>query len=244
MLAATLGLMAGPVWAGMGVPLPTPLTKDQLPHSETIKGLHPWLDERLQALSFFVAAVLVSAWVARGLWNLCRRDWPSLRRMSYRGALLATILWGLMSVVVLTMISGARELMTPGAWQKSGWTYRLAQTSPPAAEPRFRNLRRAKLEELRLELLKIAAMNEGRFPDDESKIGASLEIPANPGFQFLYRPGQQASAASASILVFEPELGDEERFVLLASGMIGSMRTSELEAALAPSSSVSNRAAP
>ena len=29
--------------------------------------------------------------------------------------------------VVLAMISGARELMTPGAWEKHGATYRLKE---------------------------------------------------------------------------------------------------------------------
>ncbi len=36
------------------------------------------------------------------------------------------IIWGLLFVLVLTMISGARELMTPGAWEKEGFTYVLA----------------------------------------------------------------------------------------------------------------------
>lgn len=36
------------------------------------------------------------------------------------------VLWGLLFIVVLAMISGARELMTPGAWEKQGATYRLA----------------------------------------------------------------------------------------------------------------------
>jgi hypothetical protein len=34
-------------------------------------------------------------------------------------------LWGLLFLLILTMISGARELMTPGAWEKHGSTYEL-----------------------------------------------------------------------------------------------------------------------
>ena len=30
--------------------------------------------------------------------------------------------------IVLTMISGARELMTPGAWERNGVTYRLSES--------------------------------------------------------------------------------------------------------------------
>ncbi len=37
------------------------------------------------------------------------------------------VLWGLLFTVVLAMISGARELMTPGAWEKQGATYRLKE---------------------------------------------------------------------------------------------------------------------
>ena len=35
------------------------------------------------------------------------------------------VVWGSLFVLVLTMISGARELMTPGAWKKDGITYVL-----------------------------------------------------------------------------------------------------------------------
>ena len=37
----------------------------------------------------------------------------------------AVVLWGLLFMLVLTMISGARELLTPGAWEKKGATYQL-----------------------------------------------------------------------------------------------------------------------
>jgi hypothetical protein len=33
------------------------------------------------------------------------------------------------------MISGARELMTPGAWEKQGVTYRLADQAEAKAPP-------------------------------------------------------------------------------------------------------------
>jgi hypothetical protein len=227
-----LGLLAtAPVWAGMPSPLPTPFTQDAFPHSET---LSPWVDERLQAVSFFVVVVLVCAWGVRGLWSGLRRDWPRLPALSYRGALLATLLWGLVFVVVLTMISGARELMTPGAWQKSGWTYQLANDAKNAPEPHFRSLRRAQLEQLRLALLQYAVTHQGSYPAMTSDIETSWRIPAHPGFEFLYR---RADTDGAQVLVFEPEIGDEERFVLLVNGMIGTMRTAELEAALVGKSS-------
>jgi hypothetical protein len=229
LLAALFGLMADPVWAGMPSPLPTPYTKDAFPHSD---ALAPWVDERLQAVSFFVVSVLVCAWLLRGLWSLLRRDWPALPALSYRGALVGTVLWGLLFVVVLTMISGARELMTPGAWRKSAWTYRLEEDVRRSTEPHFRIERRERLEALRLVLLKYAATHAGEYPARPADLEESWAIPAHPGFDFLYRPGLRADDEAARILAFEPEIGDEDRFVLLANGMIGTMRTPELESAL------------
>ena len=210
--------------AGMPSPLPTPFTADKFPH---VPQLSPWIDERLQALSFFIVTLLCVALLVRWLWNLARHDWPSLPILSYRSAVVATVLWGLVSIVVLTMISGARELMTPGAWKKQGWTYRLEQHSP--SEPHFRIQRRERLEALRLTLLQYAVTHSGQYPASKTDVNESWAIPAHPGFEFAYQPGQ----TSSHVLVYEPELGDPERFVLLASGMIGSMRTPELDAALA-----------
>ena len=80
---------------------------------------------RLDTISFFIALLLVLALVVKGLWNYLGRDFTKLPRMTYRKALAAVTLWGLLFLLVLTMISGARELMTPGAWEKQGATYRL-----------------------------------------------------------------------------------------------------------------------
>ncbi len=60
-----------------------------------------------------------------GLWNFVARDSGWLPRISLARAICVVLLWGSLFVVVLTMISGARELLTPGAWQKNGVTYQL-----------------------------------------------------------------------------------------------------------------------
>jgi hypothetical protein len=80
---------------------------------------------RLQSISLFLVILLLCAWGVQALWNYLRRDFPRLPRMSYGRALAVMSLWGLIFVIVLTMISGARELLTPGAWEKDGMTYRL-----------------------------------------------------------------------------------------------------------------------
>ena len=85
---------------------------------------------RIEVLSFFLAGYIVLAVVYRLLWNSLARDFPKLPRLSYRGALGMLAVCGLFIYVVLTMISGARELLTPGAWARSGVLYKIRE---PAA---------------------------------------------------------------------------------------------------------------
>lgn len=80
---------------------------------------------RFDSISFFLVLLLLLAWLVQLLWNLLGRDFRKLPRLSYPRALAAVTLWGLIFLLVLTMISGARELLTPGAWEKQGATYRL-----------------------------------------------------------------------------------------------------------------------
>src|SRR5262245_37003631 len=68
---------------------------------------------RLQTLSFFLVGFLFCAWLIQRLWNWLRKDFTSLPRLSYGKAVGLVGLWGLVFILVLTMISGARELMTP-----------------------------------------------------------------------------------------------------------------------------------
>lgn len=80
---------------------------------------------RLDSISFFLGVLLLCAWGVKAIWNALAKDFPRLPRMTYGRAIGVMTLWGLLFVIVLTMISGARELMTPGAWEKQGATYRL-----------------------------------------------------------------------------------------------------------------------
>ena len=81
---------------------------------------------RLSAISFFVALLLLAAWGFKHLWNYVRRDFGRMPYLSYRMSLAAVLLLGILFNIVLLMIAGTRELMTPGAWEKSGITYKLA----------------------------------------------------------------------------------------------------------------------
>ena len=188
---------------------------------------------QIQAISFFVAVFLLSGWLVKGLGNLARRDFPMLPVFSYGRSLALVTLWGLAFVVVLTMISGARELMTPGAWRKQGWTYALANARPAETTSR-REARQRGLEQLRTALWQYAAMHRGKFPGaDEPSIETALwDIPGWPGLKFLAVPECRAES-TGRLFVFEPDAEGDERLVLLTNGFIGTMRTAEIKQSLA-----------
>jgi hypothetical protein len=122
-LFTVAALSPGLVLAGMPSPLPTQVDR--------ILRLNESALERLQAISFFLLVFLLCAAAVAVLWNYVRRDFPVMPRLTYGKAVAGVFLWGMLFIIVLTMISGARELMTPGAWEKQGFTYRL--TDQPAA---------------------------------------------------------------------------------------------------------------
>lgn len=80
---------------------------------------------RVEVISFFLVVLLVSAGLVQVLWNYLRRGFERLPRLTYGKAVGLVVLWGLLFVIVLLMISGARKLMTPGAWERDGAVYRL-----------------------------------------------------------------------------------------------------------------------
>lgn len=234
--ACLYGLAASSATAGMWSPLPTRWTAT----SEQPSGIFSFGAEDaapfLQAISFFLAIVLVSAWIVQGLWRLLRQDLTWLPVLNYRRSLGLVVLWGLLFIVVLTMIAGARELMTPGAWRTQGWTYKLASAKPDsyASEPKSNEQIRQALEKLRQALWHYAATHAGKFPaPDHAAIDQSLwEIPGWPGQRFLYVAERHATSAG-QLLVYSPELGDDERAVLMTNGMIGHMRAAEIHQDLA-----------
>jgi hypothetical protein len=224
-----VGLLAGsllclapaPALAGMPAPLPT--------DPDQVLRLNEPVRFRLQAISFFLAGLLLCALAVRLLWNYLASDFPRLPRLSFGKALAGVLLWGLLFVVVLTMISGARELMTPGAWEKQGFTYKLKQPSAPA-EPSPLALRRQQLERLKGALWHFAATHKGRFPSagEMGQVPADLwNVPDSGGLRYLYVPGLSADS-SPTPLAWEPELDPEQRLVLRTSGEIVSLRSSDI----------------
>src|SRR5262249_13988181 len=168
---AALLLLSRPPTASAGMPAPLPTNVERY----LIWRMNDSILARVQAISFFVVALLVCTAIVRWLWNYLQKDFPKLPRLSYGKALAAVLLWGLLFFIVLTMISGARELMTPGAWQKQGFTYKLTPQSAPA-EPSPLELRKQHLERLRTALWHFAATHNGHFPSDGEKALIPAEL--------------------------------------------------------------------
>jgi hypothetical protein len=191
---------------------------------------------RIQTISFFLAGFLLSSWLLQLLWNRLGRDFAWLPRLSYGKAVGVVTLWGLLFLLVLTMISGARELLTPGAWEKQGATYRLTQgPTSTSNEDSSERVRQEKLERLRQALWQYAQAHQGRFPSDRSDPWISREVwqvPDASEMRYVYVPGRKADDGIAP-LVYEPDLFGVNRLVLYTNGEIRSVHGDELASATA-----------
>ena len=186
---------------------------------------------RLQTLSFFLLCLLGCAWVVQRIWNSLAKEFPRLPRLDYRKALGLLTLWGLLFVLILTMISGARELMTPGAWKKVGYTYKLDEDKPPATAPVPREAeRRQTLDRLRIALWTYARNHGDHFPAAEARSAIPEEawrMPDASGMHYRYVPGLVPDVGHA-VLAYEPALFGERRMVLRTDGQIVLMSPDEL----------------
>jgi hypothetical protein len=227
--AACLVLVQAPlVTAGMASPLPT---RDSL---AKVFRLNESAVVQFQAISFFLLAILLAAWGIKLLWNYLQRDFPKIPRLSFMKALGVVLLWGLLFIIVLAMIGGARELMTPGAWEKQGFTYKLVKEPPSKSIANLETVRRQHLELLRTSLWQFAATHMGHFPSKEemTSIPKELwEIPGSGGSLYIYHPGKSAGHNS-DILLFEPEIDSDQCFVLRINGDILMQRTTEIKEAV------------
>jgi len=210
--------------AGMPAPLPV--------HPEQVLRLDASAATRFETISFFIAVLLLCAWAVKGLWNFLQKDFASLPRLTFGRSLSGVVLWGLLFIIVLTMISGARELMTPGAWEKQGWTYRLTGSALASHEADAVSKRKQSLERLRTALWQFAALHNGKFPSEgqAGHIAADLwAVPDAPGLRYVYNSGLSAAHAPA-LLAFEPELDPKARWVLYSNGDIVSLGSEEINA--------------
>ena len=135
------------------------------------------------------------------------------------------------------MISGARELMTPGAWRKQGLTYKLVEDEPaPRPSTSEHELeRRGALDRLCAALWTYARHHAGKFPQTSTppEIPDELWIVPDPSrMRYRYTGGLVADQGKKP-LAYEPGIFGKDRFVLLTSGEIVRMTANELRAAVA-----------
>jgi hypothetical protein len=192
---------------------------------------------RLETLSFFLLVFFISAKVIQMLWNGLGKDFPRLPRLSYGRAVGLVAVWGLLFLVVLTMISGARELLTPGAWEKVGFTYKLAgpKDDPATSGPPTKATRRERLERLREALWAYARSHDGKLPAGPTDPDIAAEFwqaPDPSGVPYCYAAGQTPHHG-ARPLAWEPRIFGDGQLTLFTSGEIRRMATEELERALA-----------
>ena len=192
---------------------------------------------RLQAISFFGVCLLGFAAVVQRIWNGLRADLPILPRLSFGKAVGLITLWGLLFMVVLTMISGARELMTPGAWEKKGWTSQLIQETPTAAEQEATD-RYQVMVRFRAALTKYEISHDHKYPlpgvEAEQAIRKDLWLsPYANGQPLIYRGGKPPSREIRSYYItpvaYEPASFGSDRLVLGDDGDILWMPIDQIE---------------
>lgn len=191
--------------------------------------LSDFAEMRLELISVFLFGILVSAFVVKSTWNGFRKDFTSLPEISYGKSFSLVCLWGLLFVIVLTMISGARELMTPGAWIKKGNTYALnseAVTAPadtPPVTDEVTNARRQMNLELMWEILKEdGVLKQETFPEKGEQLPIPQrmwEVPETRGLKYVYVPSLGDDHGSR-VLLAEPEFFENGRYVLWKEGQI------------------------
>jgi hypothetical protein len=188
---------------------------------------------RMQTISFFALIFLLSAFAIMKLWNYLRADFPKLPLLSYKKSLALTALWGLLFVIVLTMISGARELMTPGAWVKRGSTYTLTDTEGKDTKERRRKV---DMENLKNALWIYAQQHNGQFPPHDLVPEISPEIwqcSAAGQTRFIYRAGWKLNEGNA-ILAYEPYFNEDSRYLLRTDGSLELLNNQQFQDAAYP----------
>ncbi len=189
----------------------------------TVYGLRDVVRLRLEEISFFIALLIVSSLAFQFLWNFAFKGFSALPRLGFRQALCLALLFGLGTLLILTMISGIREVLTPGAWRKQGTSYRL---NDPAQEP----ARRRSLEHLRAALFDYARTHDGNFPahDFVPEIAEKFwESPDQAGSHYVYSGGLTTNDVAA-LLAVEPQDFGDRRFVLSTSGEIKMLSGAEI----------------
>jgi hypothetical protein len=184
---------------------------------------------RFQELSFFLFLLFVCAFLFQVIWNYAVKEFRAIPKLNYWRSLGLSFLFGLAMLLVLTMISGIREVLTPGAWRKQGSTYRL---NDAAQEP----ARRRSIEHLRTALFEYARSHDGKFPphDFVPEIAEKLwETPDENGTRYLYHGGWTTNDITA-LIATEPAIFGEKRLGLTGAGGVVIVNREDSARTIAP----------
>jgi hypothetical protein len=197
--------------------------------SFTVNDLTEAAAARLDVISFFILIFLLCTWLTKWAWNVLAASFPIMPRLRFKQALALMLVSSLFLYVVLTMISGARELMTPGAWVKSGSTYQLA---PPERDPKpwLESARQRALERLRDALWSYAMAHDGKLPPhrEGSHIERQLWAGAHPqGEPYAFFPDAKPGDGHG-IVAYEPGSYGAMRFLLTADGVVSKLSAADL----------------
>ena len=183
---------------------------------------------RIEAISFFLFIFFISTWIFKYLWNGVFVEMANLPKITYMRALGIMILWGMLFNLVLTMISGARELMTPGAWEPKGITYKLknSDSNKASVEDRLTHI-----QQLSTTLVDYANKHNNMFPlnNFDSDIPQQLwKLPQSEA-RYKYISGIYFDKTKKLILLYEPEFVGKKRYVMFGSGEVALLSTSEIK---------------
>ncbi|MBK1881034.1 hypothetical protein JIN85_01330 [Luteolibacter pohnpeiensis] len=172
---------------------------------------------RIDAISFFIVGYLLICWFVKLIWNQLVKSFPAITRLNYKQALGFVFVVSLLFYVVLTMISGARELLTPGAWEKQGARYRLREGEAPFPE---KEQRRTSLRSLQKAIWSYAENHEGRAPTSPLNSEIDLNLWQFPGGGLYVLMPDVLPGVGRKILAYEPASAGGRRFILLSDGSI------------------------
>lgn len=182
----------------------------------TVVTLTDMARSRLDALSFFLALYFLIALLVKLAWNQLATAFSVMPRLNYRRALGLVFVTGLLFYVVLTMISGARELLTPGAWEKQGMGYRPRENAVDLTKDE----RRKNMRKLQDAVWNYARGHDGNAPPSPLVSEMKPDAWLYPdGGLYCLMPGVKPGVGR-KILIYEPSAAGSRRFVLLADGSI------------------------
>lgn len=190
----------------------------------TSYGLSEIYKIRVQEISFFSVLFLLSILGVRWLWNLIARDFDRLPRMKFRHAAAFCILFGMATLLILTMISGIREVLTPDAWRRQGNAYLL--NSPTLMEER-----RWSIQQLHQALQDYRKDHEGAYPPHDFVPEIPPKLWTTPGARHLryhYLPVTDTNGPVRPV-VWEPDRFGDPRFVITSEDRIVEMSVRELK---------------